>query len=336
MLNYYQLLNLKTDATPDEIRHAYRTLMRKYHPDLSDLPRDEATQKSAEINEAYRTLIDTKKRQDYDNLLKLRGERVVSYTGESTKPQSPANQQTPRPSQPPSGSPPNGPPPPREPQRTPEYEFNEEEYLRLFADRQKYKQMIDQFYAVHTSRFKPNWNNADMHKYLKRTSQGVSTQLGIETDVLDLFDVEFSGSDWSNLVIERFTFRNSTFKGVNFQGAFIFDCEFTECDFTGSNFTGAYIQNPKKIQKCTFINCKFDKFIFRGQIIMIRQCNFKGASGKGMDFTDLNGKFKQDLKTQIVSCLTEPHWKNTGTEEILKDIEDSKPPKKGIWPFGKR
>ncbi len=339
MLNYYQLMNLKTDASPDDIRHAYRKLMRKYHPDLSNLPRDEATQKSAELNEAYRTLIDQKKRLEYDNLLKLRGERVISYSEKpiiADDPQSqasqPSMQQQPNNIRNDTNKRNNGPAPTAQ---QPRHNYSDENYLTLFADRQKYKAMIDQYYAVNNNRFKPDWSNVDMHKYLKNVAQGVKSKVGLETDILDLFDVDFDGSDWSNLVIEKFSFRNSSFCNVNFQGAFFFDCEFSACDFTGSNFTGAFFQNPDKIQKCKFTNCKFDQVTWRGQIKIIRQCDFKSASGKTMDFTDLTGKFKQDLKSQVKFFLTEPQFKNAGTAGIAADIEATKPPKKSFWLFGK-
>ncbi|MBR2397763.1 MAG: molecular chaperone DnaJ [Clostridia bacterium] len=64
--NYYDILNVKKDATADEIKSAYRTLAKKYHPDLH--PGDnEAAEKFKEINEAYETLSDPQKREAYDN-----------------------------------------------------------------------------------------------------------------------------------------------------------------------------------------------------------------------------------------------------------------------------
>lgn len=54
----YQVLNIPPSATDDEVKHAYRELARKYHPDnyhnnpLADL----AQEKMKEINEAYETI----------------------------------------------------------------------------------------------------------------------------------------------------------------------------------------------------------------------------------------------------------------------------------------
>jgi curved DNA-binding protein CbpA len=336
MLNYYQSLGLKTDATTEEIRHAYRNLMRKYHPDLSELPREEATQKSAEINQAYRTLVDPKKRQDYDSLLKLRGEKIPVRSTEPVITEKPSsNSPTPPAAQ--SGS---STAPPFEPSGDGAggFALSDEEFLALLSDRQKYKAMIDKYYSIHSTTFKPNWANVDMHKYLRGKAEGASSVTGIESDTLDFYDVELSGSDWSELIVEKIAFRNSNLKGVNFQNAFIFDCEFNGCDLTGTNLTGAFIQNPRKIQNCNFSNCKFDKVVFRGQIVMIHSCNFKGASGKGMDFTDLSkpARFKQSLKDQVMSCLQEQHWRNASTADIVRDIESARPQKKGFWPFGKK
>ncbi|MGI6065636.1 MAG: DnaJ domain-containing protein [Bacillota bacterium] len=59
MKNYYEILGVRENATKEEIRDAYRELVKKYHPDkyrdnpLSDL----AEEKMKEINEAYNYLM---------------------------------------------------------------------------------------------------------------------------------------------------------------------------------------------------------------------------------------------------------------------------------------
>lgn len=63
--DYYELLGVSRNVTPDELKKAFRKLARKYHPDLN--PGDKASeQKFKEINEAYAVLSDPKKKDEYD------------------------------------------------------------------------------------------------------------------------------------------------------------------------------------------------------------------------------------------------------------------------------
>lgn len=65
MKNYYEILGVKKDASIDTIKKAYKTLARKYHPDVNK--DKDAEEKFKEITEAYNVLSDEKKRKAYDN-----------------------------------------------------------------------------------------------------------------------------------------------------------------------------------------------------------------------------------------------------------------------------
>jgi len=65
MKNYYDVLGVDKDAAEQEIKAAYRKLSLKYHPDRN--PDDKiAEERFKEINEAYQTLGNAEKRQQYD------------------------------------------------------------------------------------------------------------------------------------------------------------------------------------------------------------------------------------------------------------------------------
>ena len=66
MVNYYDILGVKWNASQEEIKVAYRKSLRKYHPDTSSLNEDEATQKLQLVMEAYKVLRNPMDRHIYD------------------------------------------------------------------------------------------------------------------------------------------------------------------------------------------------------------------------------------------------------------------------------
>ena len=72
MKNYYDLLEVSHLASQEVIEKAYKTLVKKYHPDLQndDIHKQEAEQKMKEINEAYDIISNPEKRSSYDQELK--------------------------------------------------------------------------------------------------------------------------------------------------------------------------------------------------------------------------------------------------------------------------
>lgn len=62
--DYYKIMGLTKDASPEDIKRAYRKLARKYHPDVSK--EAGAEEKFKELGEAYDVLKDPEKRSKYN------------------------------------------------------------------------------------------------------------------------------------------------------------------------------------------------------------------------------------------------------------------------------
>ncbi|KAK3526255.1 hypothetical protein QTP70_020406 [Hemibagrus guttatus] len=75
--DYYEILGIPKDASERQIKKAFHKLAMKYHPDKNKSPDAEA--KFREIAEAYETLSDSKRRQEYDQM------RSNPFSRESTQ-----------------------------------------------------------------------------------------------------------------------------------------------------------------------------------------------------------------------------------------------------------
>ena len=65
-LDYYQILGVGREASPDEIKKAYRKLALKYHPDKAKGDKKLAEEKFKQISEAYAVLSNPEKKKEYD------------------------------------------------------------------------------------------------------------------------------------------------------------------------------------------------------------------------------------------------------------------------------
>ena len=61
--NYYDVIGVSKDSTPDEIKKKFRELAKKTHPDKT---KEDSEDKMAELNKAYEVLSDKELREKYD------------------------------------------------------------------------------------------------------------------------------------------------------------------------------------------------------------------------------------------------------------------------------
>lgn len=74
---FYEILNVSPLSTQDEIKQAYRTMAKKYHPDMN--PGIDTTSLMQEITEAYEVLSDVEKRRKYDEKINNNSQSERTY-----------------------------------------------------------------------------------------------------------------------------------------------------------------------------------------------------------------------------------------------------------------
>ena len=77
MKNYYEILEVDKNASYEIIEKAYKTLAKKYHPDLQNS--DKSQNKMQQINEAYEILSNDFKRREYDEKLQKQNVSIEEY-----------------------------------------------------------------------------------------------------------------------------------------------------------------------------------------------------------------------------------------------------------------
>lgn len=84
--NYYEWLEINENASPEIIEKAYKTLVKKYHPDLQENNKSKYEEIIKKINEAYEILSDETKRANYDisiNQNKISNEDFINLKKEN-------------------------------------------------------------------------------------------------------------------------------------------------------------------------------------------------------------------------------------------------------------
>ena len=78
--DYYEILGVERNASPEDIKSSYKDLAFKYHPDRNPGDKD-AEERFKEINEAYQVLNDTDKRARYDSFGHMSGDGMGGFSG---------------------------------------------------------------------------------------------------------------------------------------------------------------------------------------------------------------------------------------------------------------
>lgn len=75
--NYYELFGVSEEASEQEIKQAYRDLVKRFHPDTFRGDTAYAEEQTRIINEAYSILSNPEAREEYDREIGAAGRRIV-------------------------------------------------------------------------------------------------------------------------------------------------------------------------------------------------------------------------------------------------------------------
>ena len=75
-MNFYEILEVSPNASPEVIKVAYKSLMQRYHPDRN--PDSQAAARAVRIAQAHEVLSDAIKRAAYDNELRLKQVSLIT------------------------------------------------------------------------------------------------------------------------------------------------------------------------------------------------------------------------------------------------------------------
>ncbi len=80
MKTLYEILEVSQTASKEVIEKAYKTLVKKYHPDLqSEEDKKQAEKTMKQLNEAYEILSDDEKKKEYDQTLEEARKQEEQY-----------------------------------------------------------------------------------------------------------------------------------------------------------------------------------------------------------------------------------------------------------------
>ena len=74
MFNNYQVLGLNSNASDEEVKHRYKKLALKYHPDKNKTP--DASEKFQKISDAYNNIINKKSKPINNNIRQINPEEL--------------------------------------------------------------------------------------------------------------------------------------------------------------------------------------------------------------------------------------------------------------------